>query len=349
MSRRTVLVTGAAGTVGTYVVALAGAAGHRVIASDLRARTVRVPVRGEVREADLTDPSAIRELVRGCDAVIHTAALLDVGAGQAALAAVNTDAVAALYEAAEAASAKHFVHLSGARLYAAHGPAPLREDAPLAPRGPYGMSKHAAEVFLRGQKGLPWTILRAAPIYGRRGRHFAASLLAVGPILRLTSPLLPRFEGGPMGTMTHAEDVARALLFVLGNEGAHGQVFNVTDGDARSLGERLSITFDAYGLRTAPVPSAFSSYIGMLGSERLNRVLDRAALTGWKAVTTRHGLKSALRPRFDPEVLELVHEDLVVDGTKLEELGFEPRFPRFEAGWSEVLRVYQAEGWVPRY
>ena len=40
MSRKTILVTGAAGTVGTYAASLAEAAGYRVIASDVRGRAV---------------------------------------------------------------------------------------------------------------------------------------------------------------------------------------------------------------------------------------------------------------------------------------------------------------------
>ena len=74
------------------------------------------------------------------------------------------------------------------------------------------MSKRAAETYLLGQTSsdLDVTILRAAPLYGRRGRHFAASLLAAGPLVRLMSPVVPRFGGGPLGTMVHAEDVARA-------------------------------------------------------------------------------------------------------------------------------------------
>ncbi len=347
---KTVLVTGAAGTVGTYVAALAGAKGHRVIATDVRATAIRLPVRGETRVADLTDATQLPSLVKGCDAVIHTAALLNVAADPAALSVVNTEAVMNLYRAAAEAGVQRFVHLSGARLYGAQ-PGPMDEQAPLAPRGPYALSKLAAEVFLREQEtGPDWTILRAAPIYGRRGRHFAASLLAVGPILKLTMPLLPRFSGGPMGTMAHAEDVARALLFVLDRPDAAGRVLNVSDGDAVSIGERLSLTFDAYQLRTSSVASAFGTWLGKFGSiERVYRVFDRMGMAGWRAVVARHGLKHALRPRFDREVLELVHEDLVVDASALREMGWTPRFQRFEAGWSEVLRMYQAERWVPRY
>ena len=73
----TVLVTGARGTVGNYVVGLAEAAGYRVIANDLTAAGVPVPVRGEVRIGDLRDASVLERVVRGVDHVVHTAAQLD--------------------------------------------------------------------------------------------------------------------------------------------------------------------------------------------------------------------------------------------------------------------------------
>ncbi|MFW5925122.1 MAG: NAD-dependent epimerase/dehydratase family protein [Myxococcota bacterium] len=350
----TILVTGAAGTVGNYVVSLAEAAGHRVIASDINAAAVRVPVRGEVRPADLTDRAALPGLVRGCEAVIHTAARLDVEAESAELAKVNTDAVVHLYQASQAAGVRRFVHMSDATLYAS-SPDPVREDAPLAPRGRYGMSKHAAEVFFRGEgaAGLPWTILRAAAVYGRRGRHFAASLLAVGPILRMATPVLPRFAGGPSHDMVHAEDVARALLFVLDRQEAAYQVFNVSDGDTMPLGDRITATFEAYGLRTFGAGRAPQATLSTLG--RLCQLpgpyhaADAAALAAWRLLVVRHGLRPALRPRMDRESLPLLYEDLVVDASKLRELGWEPRFSSFEQGWREVLRWYQAERWVPRY
>ena len=248
MSAQTLLITGAKGTVGNYVVTLAEMAGYRVIASDLTASGISVPVRGDVRPADLRDRDAVRRVVQGCDAVIHTAAQLSTSASPAELAQVNTDATAQLYEAARQAGVKRFVHMSTATLYA---PDPFssgtEEASVIAPRGAYGMSKHGAEIFLLGQRRSPaWTILRAAPLYGRRGRHLAASLLVIGPMMRLGSPLLPYFRGGPRGAMVHAEDVARALLFVLSRDDTAYQVYNVADGDALSLG--LLFTFVPGGL-----------------------------------------------------------------------------------------------------
>ncbi len=356
MTRETVLVTGARGTVGNYVVSLAEAAGYRVIASDLSPRGVRVPVRGEVRAGDLRDERALKRLVRGCDHIIHTAAQLDVAADSAELTKTNTDAVVGLYEAARDEGARRFVHMSTATLYAS-GRGALTEESPLAPRGPYGMSKRGAEVFLRGQNpdaGPAWTVLRAAPIYGRRGRHFAASMLSLGPLIRLVSPRLPRLSGGPLATMVHAEDVARALLFVLERpDDTAGEVYNVSDGDVHPLGERLGLTFDAYGLKTTGFKKtpqrAFETIGKLFVKPGAWHASDITALTWWRLVVLRHRLKPALRPRLDRELCTLLYEDLVVDSTKLRALGWSPRFSGFAAGWSEVLRWYQAERWVPRY
>ncbi len=350
----TVLVTGAAGTVGNYVVPLAEAAGHRVIATDLTAKGVQQPVRGEVRAGDLRDPAFCRELVEGCDAVIHTAALLDVGASSSALHEVNTQVVRSLHSASRDAGVKRLVHLSTAMIYAP-GQSRLTEGARIAPRGEYGESKLAAEEALREFSEGPtsWTILRPAPLYGRRGRHFAAALLAVGPVVRLLSPVLPRPSGGPLATLVHAEDVARAAVFVLDRDEAAFEIYNVADEDTMSLGDRVTETLRAYGLPTVPTGELPRSVLDRLGSLFVRpgayQAADRLALGTWKLVVLRHGLKTALRVRLDREALTLLYDDLVVDAGRLRALGWAPRYPRFAEGWRQVLRWYQAERWVPRY
>ncbi len=349
-----VLVTGAAGTVGNYVIGLAEAAGHRVVASDLHPKGITMPVRGEVRPGDLRDRGFLEKLVRGVDYVIHTAAMLDVGAPTTVLSEVNTDAVVALYDAAARAGAKHFVHVSTAMIYA-EGQGVLNEHSKIAPRGPHGDTKYQGEVGLRecARRELPFTVLRAAPLYGRRGRHYTASLLVVGPVLRLMSPWLPRWNGGPKANFVHAEDVARALVFVLGRKDCEGEIFNVADEDRLTLGERLTETYRAYGLPTLPtggLPRALLDRLGQFFQAELPyRALDNALLAAWKLVVLKHGLKPALRARLDREALTLLYDDLAIDSGKLRALGWNPRFPSFRVGWQQVLRWYQAERWVPRY
>ena len=355
ISKGTVLVTGARGTVGNYVVGLCEAAGYRVVATDLTAAGVRTPLHGEVKAGDLRDPDVVRRLVGGCSHVIHTAAQMDAGADATELAGANTDAVVRLYEAAEDAGVRRFVHMSTAMLYGRRQRGPLDEHAEVAPRGPHGLSKHGAEAFLRGRKAGPlsWTILRAAPLYGRRGRHFAASLLSIGPLFRLSAPWVPTWSGGPRANFVHAEDVARALIYVLDRGEARHEIYNVADDDPLPLGERLDETFRAYGLRTFKLGRVRAPILSLIASglqrPAVHDAAELSALAAWKLVVLRHGLKPALRPRLDREGLTLFDDDLVLDTTKLRALGWTPRYPRFAEGWREVLRWYQAERWVPRY
>lgn len=352
----TVLVTGAAGTVGNYVVGLCEAAGYSVVASDTNTRGLRQPTRGRICAGDLTDPEVRARALEGVDHVIHTAASLDATADAAELGRVNTDLVVELFEDAAKRRVQRFVHMSTCMLYTPYQGVPLTEDSPTAPRGPHGLSKLGAEAFLRGRgrgDGPVWTILRAAPIYGRRGRHFAASLLVIGPLLRLFTPVLPAFGGGPRHSFVHAEDVARALLFALRDSRTHYGTYNVADDDPLPLGDRITLTFDAYGLkylRGARVPSSVLA----LGERVAHtpgglRAFDTAVLAMWRAVTLRHQLKPALRPRLDREAVTLLDDELIVDTSRLKALGFTPRHPRFASAWSSVLRWYQAENWVPRY
>jgi nucleoside-diphosphate-sugar epimerase len=351
---RTVLVTGAAGTVGSYATSLAEAAGFRVIATDTNGRGVRVPTRGELRTGDLTSASFVKDVVKGADAIIHTAALLDAIAEPTDLMRVNCDVVQSLFEHGASAGVKRFVQTSTAMVYALDAKMPLDESSAVEARGAHGESKLAAERFLKRQKSGPeWSIVRAAPVYGRRGRHFAASLLTIGPLLKIALPVVPEPRGGPRGTMVHAQDVARALVFVLGRADTAGEVFNVSDGDVMALGDRIAETFRAYGLRTVrtgPFPFSLLRYIERtFAAPGAYQGADAAAIVAWKLAVARYGLKPSLRPRFDREGLTLLAHDLVVDSEKIKKLGFSPKFASFREGWAEVLRWYQAEGWVPRY
>ena len=73
-----VLVTGAHGKVGRALVPALQAAGHEVRAADLTRPNWDRPEPGEpvnYWQADLTDEGAVYTLVRGCEIVVHTAAI----------------------------------------------------------------------------------------------------------------------------------------------------------------------------------------------------------------------------------------------------------------------------------
>lgn len=353
---QTVLVTGAAGTVGSCVVRLAEASGYRVIATDKVSTGLQRPVRGEVRIGDLRNVSFIHTVLKDCDHVIHTAADLRLNADATELAHINSQAVANLFEAAAETKVKRFVHVSTAMLYDEKAQGPLTESTALAPRGVFGLSKQGAEMYLRASTGVDvpaWTIVRSAPLYGPRGRHISASLLVLGPMLKLLLPRLPVLRGGPCANLVHAEDVASSLIFCLQNDVTAHQVVNVADEDPMPLGQRWTETFRAYGLRTLSSvdlkPRTMALIRKVFEVPTGHKALDLSSASAWRLVVLRHRLKPVLRPVLDPEGLTLLEHDWVIDTSRLRGWGWTPRFPRFVEGWRDVLKWYQAERWVPIY
>jgi dihydroflavonol-4-reductase len=93
-----VYVSGASGFVGRHV------------ARELRARGADV----QTERADLLDPAALERTLRGCDAVVHAAALYSYDAEPRRLEAVNVDGTRNLLDAAARAGVRRVVHTSTA-------------------------------------------------------------------------------------------------------------------------------------------------------------------------------------------------------------------------------------------
>ncbi len=164
------LVTGAAGMLGTRVVAVARAAGHDVTGTDLA-------------DLDLTDAAAVDARVRALrpDAVVHCAAWTDVDgaeADEAAATRVNGDAAGHVARATAAAGA-FLVHVSTDYVFAGDARDPYREDDVPAPRTGYGRSKLAGERAVAAAGGAH-AICRTAWLHGAGGRNFVDTMLRLG-------------------------------------------------------------------------------------------------------------------------------------------------------------------------
>ncbi len=204
----TLAITGATGFVGQALLdaALAGGADVRALA-----RRAQAP-RGGVEwiRGDLEARDALRQLVRGAEAVIHVAGVVNAP-DAAGFEAGNVTGTLALIEAAKAEGVERFICVSS-----------------LSAREPdlsaYGASKAKAEKLVRAS-GLDWTIVRPPAIYGPRDTEmFEMFRLARWGVM----PMPPR-EG--RASLIHVEDLARLLLaLVPGGEGVSQQVFEPDDG-----------------------------------------------------------------------------------------------------------------------
>jgi len=147
-----VLVTGAAGYIGSIVAEVLIARGHTVSAYDDLSEGHRdaVPDGAAFFQGDLLDRARLDAVLREArpDAVVHMAAVCQVGesvADPAKYYRVNVLGGLTLLDALRAAGVARLVFSSTAAVYGEPAKQPIEEDDPTAPSNPYGDSKLALE------------------------------------------------------------------------------------------------------------------------------------------------------------------------------------------------------------
>jgi len=191
----TILITGAAGQVGSELVERAG---HRPVAAFTRA------------ELNISDGAAVQAAVASIrpKLIINAAAYTAVDKAEAereAAFAINCDGPRVLARAAAVAAIPVF-HISTDYVFDGSRNTPYPEDAPAAPLGVYGQSKWAGEEAIRLELK-QHLILRVAWVFGAHGNNFVKTMLKLGasrPELRVVDDQ----RGGP----THAGAIADTLL-----------------------------------------------------------------------------------------------------------------------------------------
>jgi UDP-glucuronate 4-epimerase len=233
-----VLVTGAAGFIGSTLVDRLLAEGREVIGLDsfdpfypeaLKRRNLAAAFaspRFRLVEGDVRDPAALADAfgAGGVAGVVHLAALAGVRPSlerPALYADVNVHGTAAVLEAALRAGRPRVVFASSSSVYGELGGGPFRESEPLLrPISPYAATKLAGEQLacaFHAACGLSVTCARIFTAYGPRQRpdlavrKFAERMLAGRPV-----PIYG--DGGSLRDFTYVDDLVDGLRRALDRE-----------------------------------------------------------------------------------------------------------------------------------
>jgi dTDP-4-dehydrorhamnose reductase len=231
------------------------AGGRGMLGTDLRraldGREVTALGRGEL---DVTDATAVRDVVAGHDVVINAAAYTrvdDAESHEDDAFAVNAVGAANLAAAAADTGAR-FVQVSTDYVFDGTATEPYPEDAPLRPLGAYGRTKAEGERRVRAAHP-DAHIVRAAWLYGAAGGNFAATMLRLARDHDTVEVVTDQ-----IGQPTWTADLAAAIVVLL-DAGAPAGVYHGTNAGRASWFEFARAVFAANGLdpeRVRPTDSS---------------------------------------------------------------------------------------------
>ncbi len=250
-----VLVTGAAGYIGSHAVRHLLARNHEVVALDNLSRGHRqaLPVTVPFAQLDVRDTPAISQLLRRerIDTVMHFAALAYVG--ESVLEPLryydnNTVGTLHLLQAVAESDVERFVFSSTCSTYGQPDQMPIKEDTPQNPLNPYGHSKLFSERILRDFAALRGSFACSALRYFNVAG--AASDGSIGehhdPETHLIPSILQAALGLREGVVVHGEDYPTADGTCIRD---YIHVEDLVEAHACVM-ERLTPGFHAYNLGT---------------------------------------------------------------------------------------------------
>ena len=282
-----VLVTGGGGFIGSHVVDKLIEDGHTPRIFDLSASPYHSPLEVETFTGSITDPANLDLAMRDCDAVIHLAAVADVGhvlADPVLAEEVNTRGTLNVLEAACRAKVGRVVYGSTTWVYSDCVEQEVDEETPIpAPRHLYTATKLAGETYCAGYAelyDLESTVLRFGIPYGPRAR--AAGVVAKFTDLAFEGkPLTIAGDGSTTRSFIYVEDLADGIVAALAPEAA-GRTYNLSGDEVVTIleiAERVQEnTDDCEIVHTPPRPGDFPG----------KTISNRRALAelGWKADTS---------------------------------------------------------------
>ena len=248
----TILVTGASGFIGSYIVQEGLDKGYEVWAGirGTSSRSYLQDKRIRFARLDLSNPDLLLQQLhqykeemggKGWDYVVHAAGATKC-LNEKDFYLTNTEGTCHLIDALKAAdmTPKRFVFVSSLSIFGAIREKAVRKpsaenpwiyspillsDTP-KPNTAYGKSKLKAEEYLQQQKNFPFTILRPTGVYGPREKDYFMMARSIKQHIDLAVGYKPQEI-----TFVYMMDVVQAIYKCMTAESAVGKAYFLSDGE----------------------------------------------------------------------------------------------------------------------
>jgi UDP-glucose 4-epimerase len=232
LSGKTVVVTGGAGLIGSYLVDCLVGRGARVIVADdfskgRRSNLAAVINKVVIREGDLERPAAMKRAIEDADIVFHLASRaygIGYSAGNHLLMLQHNESITNnLLDALVNRPVEHLLVTSSSCVYPDDGPDTVPElpvffGEPERANWGYGWAKRFLEqkaVMAAQETGIPLTIVRPFNIYGERYRWVDSGSQAIPMLVKKVmdgdNPVIVWGSGTQRRNYLHAADCAATM------------------------------------------------------------------------------------------------------------------------------------------
>jgi NAD dependent epimerase/dehydratase len=292
-----ILVTGADGFIGSHLTEALVRAGY-----DVRALVLynsfnswgwldqcEPDVKGkfEVFAGDVRDPNGVRAAVKGCEAVLHLAALIAIPYSYHSpdmYVDTNIKGTLNILQAVRDLGVSRLIHTSTSEVYGTARFVPITEDHPLQGQSPYSASKIGADqmaLSFHTSFGTPVMIVRPFNTYGPR-----QSARAVIPtvITQIASGRRQIKLGAlhPTRDFSYVSDTVSGFLAALKSSRGLGEVVNLGSNFEISVGDTAKMIAEVMGVEIEIVGDQQRLRPQLSEVERLFAANDKASkLLGW--------------------------------------------------------------------
>ncbi|WP_211942355.1 NAD-dependent 4,6-dehydratase LegB [Cylindrospermopsis raciborskii] len=207
----------------------------------------------EVFSGDIRDPYGVKEAMKGCDIVLHLAALIAIPYSYhspATYVDTNIKGTLNVVQAARELDLEKVVHTSTSEVYGTAKFVPITEEHPLQGQSPYSASKIGADQIAMSfyqSFNTPISIIRPFNTYGPRQSARAVIPTVITQIANGTRKIkLGALH--PTRDFNYVKDTVRGFMSIAESEKSIGEVINIGSNFEISIGDTVKLIAEAMGV-----------------------------------------------------------------------------------------------------